>query len=257
MSNSKMKRENRIAVYPANWYTIKTAMLLLFILTLLSIYFAMFLVLAKTNENKAAVENMWLFFVPLPIPLASLILGRIYKKKGFKTTKNIVAGIIFTILFVLYGSFTFILSDMYSHDYGYVSRIEVQIKFDLPDKGNITTEDWTGGTQSGTQAEIARYFYSSDIEFTDKDEISKFNATISQSELWLTSVKTSLMGMVPFMFSSSPYSAEYDYFMIYNTDLNTYNTLPDSSGTYKFIFIAYDSLQGTMQIGEYSLEVLI
>jgi hypothetical protein len=252
------KNENRIATYPANGYTIKTGMLVLFILTLFSIYFALFLVSAKTdNNNQAMVENMWLNFVPLPIPLASLILGRIYKKKGFKTTKNIVAGIIFTTLLVLYGSFTFIFSDLYSHDFGYVNRIETQIKFDLPDNGNITTQDLTEGTQSGTQAEFVRHFYSSDVVFADEDEISKFNATISQSELWLTSVKTPLMGMIPFMFSSSPYSAEYDYFMIYNTDLNTYNTLPDSSGTYRFIFIAYNSMQGTMQIGEYSLEVLI
>lgn len=200
---------------------------------------------------------MWLFFLLLPIPLANLILGIIYKKKGFKAKKNIVVGIIFTALLVLYGSFTFIFGGMYSHDFAYVSQIETEIRFDLPDKGEISTQDWTVGTQTEPDPNTVQYYYTSNITFTDKSEITNFNAEISQSDLWLTSVNTTLIGLVPSMYSYLPSSTQYDYFMIYNVDLESYNAMPENSGTYRYIFIAYSSLDDTMKIGEYALSVIV
>lgn len=257
MSKVKTNDEREISKSVKNLNAIKVILLLLFIFSFFTLFVALALISIKTTENKAMIENMWLFFLPLPIPLSSLILGIVYKKKGLKTTKNIVVGIIFTVLLFIYGSFTFIFSGMYSHDFSYVNRIESLIDFDLPDKGDITTQNWDNGPQTGTQAETVHYFYTSDITFTDKDEIAKFNALISQNELWLTYVSTPLLGAVPLMYSYLPSSAQYDYFMIYNVDLKTYNTIPESSGTYKFIFTAYNSQQGIMQIGEYSLDVLV
>lgn len=233
-----------------------SVLLALFILSFFTIFFALALVSERTTHNYAMTENMWLFFLPLPIPLASLVLGIIYKRKGFKTTKNIVAGIIFSILLIIYGSFTFIFRDTYSHDYSYVNRIEAQINFDLPDEGNITTQDWSGGTQTGMQAGVTNYLYASDIIFTDASEISKLNKRISESELWLTYISTPLSGEIPDMYNL-PLLDEYDYFLIYNVDLKTYNSIPESSGRYSFIFVAYSSAQGTMKIGEYSFKVLI
>lgn len=257
MSKNELNNENNISASIKNPKVIKVVLLLLFILSFFTIYMALALVSATTNATQGMTENMWLFFLPLPIPLASLILGIIYKKKGFKATKNIVVGIIFTVLLIIYGSFTFIFSDMYSHDFSYVNRVGASIGFDLPDKGDIATEDWTGGTQTGTQANVVKYHYMSDITFTDKSQVSKFNSEISDSELWLPSVRTSLMGLIPSMYSDLTSSAEYDYFMIYNADLKSYNTIPESSGTYRYLFIAYNSLEGTMKIIEYSLVVLV
>lgn len=237
---------------------IYVCMILLFIFTLLTLYIALALVSVKTNNsNSAMTENMWRFFLVLPIPLASLILGIIYKRKGFKTTKNIVAGIIFTLLLSIYGSFTFIFSGMYSHDYSYVNRIETEIGLDLPDSGIVTTQRWSSGVEQETQTDIVEYLFKSDITFTNEAEIQKFNTEIGESSLWLASVSTPLMGEIPAMFSYLTLSDQYDCFMIYNADLDTYNSIPEKSGTYRFAYIAYDSQNAKMVIGEYNLKVNI
>lgn len=123
MFKSKLKNENYASGSVIKRKVIRVALLLLFILSFLSIYMGLALVSATTNYAHPTTENMWLYFVPLPIPLASLILGIIYKKKGFKATKNIVVGIIFSVSLIIYGSFTFIYSDFYSHDFSYVNQV--------------------------------------------------------------------------------------------------------------------------------------
>ena len=233
---------------------IRVILLLLFILSFFTLYFSLWLVGINTSDTKPMAENMWLLFLLLPLPLASLILGIIYRKKGFKAKKNIVVGIIFTALLVLYGSFTFVPDGMYSHDYSYVSQIETKINFDLPDNGEISIQDWTIGRQDPNPVQ---YYYMSDIKFTDKNEIANFSTEISQSNLWLTYVNTTLIGLVPSMYSYLLSSTQYDYFMIYNVDLGSYNMMPESSSTYHYIFLAYSSLDGTMKICEYSLDVLV
>ncbi|HCC35767.1 MAG TPA: hypothetical protein DEQ02_09120 [Ruminococcaceae bacterium] len=236
---------------------IRTILLLVFISSFFTILGAMALVAIKTNYNCSMTENMWLFFLPIPIPLSSLILGLIYKRKGYKATKNIVVGIIFTALLTIYGSFTFIFSGIFFHDYEYVNQIETQINFALPDKGQITTQDWSAGTQTGADTPTINYLYDSDIRFTDRAEIANFNESINNSELWMTSIKTSLLGEIPPLYSIYFSGTEYRYFLIYNVDLKAYNTLPEKSGTYRFIFISYDSVHNTMKIGEYTLKILI
>ena len=95
MLNNETNSRGEAAEFIAGRKTVKAVLLALFILSLFSIYIALALVASKTTEVRPMVENMWLFFIPLPIPLASLILGIIYKIKGLRVTKNIVVGIIF------------------------------------------------------------------------------------------------------------------------------------------------------------------
>lgn len=243
--------------FQGNRSVIKALLLILFILSFLTLYFGLYFVEINTNNASVMVENMWHFYLFLPIPLASLILGIIFKRKGFKAKKNIVVGIIFSELLLIFGSFTLVFSGMYSHDFLYVDQIASEIDFSLPNTGDITTQDWTIGTQTEPNQGIIQYYYMSDITFTDKIEVSEFNAAIIESRLWLRAINTSLIGLVPSMYSYLVSSTQYDYFMIYNADLKTFNTMPNSSGTYRFVFIAYSSLNGTMKIGEYSLAVIV
>ncbi len=84
----------------------KTISIILFIASLLSLLVA--LALVNTISGGLFVENMWLFFFVTPIPVASVIYGLVLKKKGYKYKKNVIAGIIMTVLLCLYGSFAFI-----------------------------------------------------------------------------------------------------------------------------------------------------
>jgi len=229
---------------------IRLILLVLFIVSFFTVHFAMMLSAAISDDGAfSSVKNSWLFYLMLPIPLTSLVIGIIYKRKGFKSTKNIVVGIIFTILLLIYGSFSFFFNNVSSDDYSYVTNIETEISFDLPNEGKISTMNWTSGTQTSVIADIM-----SDVAFTNEEEISKFNIEISESDLWVTSMKTTLTSLLPLTYSSYPTSDLYDYFMIYNIDLKIYNVLPKHSGTYRYVFIAYNSSKGTMKIGEYSLD---
>ena len=89
---------------PNKWRIISRV---LFFASLLSIFAAMTLVSLATRENHSINENMWLFFVLTPIPIASTVFGFVLKSKGYKYKKNIIAGIIVTIFLCVYGSFSF------------------------------------------------------------------------------------------------------------------------------------------------------
>lgn len=86
------------------WRTISTT---LFVASLLSIMGAFALVGAVSNANGLFVENMWLFFLLTPIPIASIIFGFVLKSKGYKYKKNIIVGFIMTFFLCIYGLFTF------------------------------------------------------------------------------------------------------------------------------------------------------
>ncbi len=89
---------------PNKW---KTASILLFVVSLLSILGALALVGAMSEANGLFTENMWVFFLMTPIPTASIILGFVLKSKGYKYKKNIIVGFIMTFFLCIYGSFTF------------------------------------------------------------------------------------------------------------------------------------------------------
>lgn len=89
---------------PNKWNIVSV---MLFVASLLSILGALALVGAVSSENNLFVENMWLFFLMTPIPLASTVFGFVLKAKGYKYKKNIIAGIIMTCLLCIYGSFAF------------------------------------------------------------------------------------------------------------------------------------------------------
>lgn len=81
---------------------------MLFAASLLSILGALALVEAVSSVNNLFVENMWLFFLMTPIPIASTVFRFVLKAKDYKYKKNIIAGIIMTCLLCIYGSFAFV-----------------------------------------------------------------------------------------------------------------------------------------------------
>ncbi len=80
----------------------------LFVASILSPLSAMYLVTLVSAANELFVENMWLFFLLTPIPIASFVLGLMLKAKGYKYKKNIVVAIIITAILCIYGTFAFI-----------------------------------------------------------------------------------------------------------------------------------------------------
>jgi len=90
---------------PNKW---RVSSIFLFIASLLSILGAVALTGFLSSLNGLFTENMWVFFLMTPIPIASIVFGFILKSKGYKYKKNIITGVIMNVLLCIYGSFVFI-----------------------------------------------------------------------------------------------------------------------------------------------------
>lgn len=197
------------------------------------------------------VENLWIMIIALPLPVASIITGLIMNKNALKGMKNIVVGAIMGGLLIVYSSFPLIFGSHISHDYKYVDDLEEIIDFELPDKGLITTQNFT----NTSSIDSAATEYMSDVSFSEDEEIVAFENRLKSSRLWTNNVDTKNIGMLSTI--ASFFISNYNHFMIYNVDLDIYNQLPASSGTYHMFFLAYDSSNNTMKIIEYFIEITI
>lgn len=105
--------------------------IILFVSSIFSIILAMFSVAVAGTINGKDVQNMWLFFLYLPIPIASIVFYSLLKRKGIVFKKNLVVGIIMSVLLCIYGSFV-LFPEQVSVNGGYEASIE-----------NILSEDYT------------------------------------------------------------------------------------------------------------------
>lgn len=181
-----------------------------------------------------------------PIPIASIVWGFVLKSKGCKYKKNIIVGIIMTVLLCMYGSFTFIFSNVYDHSDEPIIKVEQMIGMDIPQHRQINTQNWTEEMQSDSRENI---YSISDVYFDDS-ATEEFEKQLAINEKWLSSIPNDLIG-ITYTFSS--YSS-CDYMLIYNMDTSEYNTLPNESGEFHFINILYRSDENQMTIIEYSID---
>ena len=226
------------------WSAISTVLI---IFSILSIPGALIGIAILSGINNLFTENMWIFFLFTPIPIASIVIGSYLKSKGiYKYQKNIVVGIIMTALLCIYGSFSFIFPDIYSHSDEPILQIEKNIGIDIPSHSRINTQDWTKGTQSVSRGYI---FYTSDVYF-ESDAADKFEEQIKNDGKWISDVPTEIVGI------TSPFAdlQSYDYIIIYNTVTQDINKLPKENGTYRFVNVLYDCVSNKMKIVEYEIE---
>lgn len=222
--------------------------ILLIVCSVASIFGAIICVgMASSSDPYSSTENMWLFFLFTPIPLASFIFGIYQNCKGIRNIRNIVVGVIMLAFLCIYGSFTFLFADTYSHDYQVVTQWEEQTGIDFPDTGEITTEDYSTGEQSGGYSLQTR---SSII--LDENNAQTFMNQIYRDEKWMDNLPTGLSGCVPFSMSGN-----YDYCLLYNLDTNEINKMPAESGNYHFVYFTYNHATKTLMIEEYFTEVII
>ncbi|MBQ8782580.1 MAG: helix-turn-helix domain-containing protein [Clostridia bacterium] len=221
---------------------------LLLIASLVSPFFALYVQSAfQESSNLMSFDYMWVFFLFTPIPVASIVFGFILKSKGYVYLKNVIIGIILTIMLCVYGCFGFIFEDVISNDEAVITYVEEMVNIDIPEHKNITTQDWTGGTQEGVSGS---YLYTtSDIEFDEENALA-FESQIKNDPKWLSEVPNKLIGL------STPIAnlKTCDYAMIYNSYTDEFNTLPKEAGEYHCITLIYTAERKLLQIVEYDIE---
>lgn len=79
---------------------------ILFVLSIASIWIALVVASLISEWNPDAFfHNIRIFLCFLPIPVASIVFGVVTQRKGYAYKKNIVVGIIMTVLLLIYGLF--------------------------------------------------------------------------------------------------------------------------------------------------------
>ncbi len=225
---------------------IKTFMIILFIVTICSLWAALWsLSLAdKINPQYGSnfIKNNWVFWLWLPIPILSIILGFKYKNAGFKCTKNIVGGFIITFLLLMYGSFC--LFPTFSQDYSKIDDYRNIIDANLPDNGELEIQDWK------THFDDDKTNYTKIDVYYDKEDVSNLVSSIENNSNWILSkkMKSTLKILIPQQLRVD----EDAYFSIYNKTNNEYNTIPKASGNYEIYVIKYDKSDKHLEIHKFT-----
>ena len=225
---------------------LKIISILLFVLSICTILGALSGVVILSEINQAMIENTWVFFLFLPVPIASIVFGFYLKKKGYKYKKNVIVGAIMAALLCIYGSFTFIFSDFYSHSDEPIVNTEQMLNIDIPEHSRINTQDWTKSTQSVPRG----YIYSTSDIYFDDAAVEEFEKNLSSDTKWISTIPNDMVGITSY-FCDIQTS---DYYIIYNKDTGEFNKLPSSSGTYVFINVLYNAESNTMKLVEYQIE---
>lgn len=228
-----------------NPYFIKIMMIVLFVLTIMSLWAAMLTWMIINDINNVPMinytKNMWIIWLWLPIPILSITLGLKYKNMGFKCTKNIVAGFIVGFLLLIYGSFW--LLPTLEEDYNKIYEYQDIIDLELPSKGilEISNAEIPYSSDKTEYTIISAYF--------DKEDINNLEKEIETSNNWILikDVKSNLTIFIPQSFTSS----NNVYYSVYNQTLDEYNKIPNEEGIYEIYTMKYDKDNKKLEIHKF------
>ena len=224
---------------------VKIGLIVLFVLTIISIWASMFLILLTPQKENVPLpltfNYTYVAYYLLPIPVLSIILGIIYRIKGLKCTKNIIAGIIVTGIILLEGSVSFLIND--EIDYKNITTYRDAIGITLPSQGKYYKINWD---ESYLLNHKSNY-----IIFTNPKEEKAFFEELQNSKNWLTKkeISTNIENLL------TPATCESVnqecYYSIYIKELNTHNTLPVQNGVYHIYTMTYSKDKSYLDIEEY------
>lgn len=234
----------KIDEYPHSRF-IKNGMIILFIVTIASLWLALaslsIVNLINPQHGFNFTKNTWVFWCFLPIPILSIILGFKYKRAGFKCTKNIVGGFIIAFLLLVYG--TFCLMPTFSVDYDEIDKYRDIVDAELPSNGEFEIQEWgTYFDEDKTEYTIINAYY-------DKENVSDLVSSIESSNNWILSedINSVLRIFIP----STLYSDVDAYYSIYNKTTGQYNSLPDEVGDYEIYAMKYDISDKHLEIHKF------
>jgi len=242
--NANSKKSTRIKKYH-NPKIIKNIMLIIFVLTLCSLFIASSVIDYVNDLNNAhgdeVIMTTWIYWCFLPIPIISIVLGCIYNGKGIKCKKNVIAGIIMGILLLLYGTFS--LSPTHMEDYSKIFEYREIIGVNIPNKGDLEIINW------GTYFEQDKTEYVAINIYYDEEDTTNLEMDIKNSSNWFLSkkVNSDLKIFIPITFVAN----DNTYYSIYNKTLNEYNIIPSKSGNYECYVMKYNISEKKMVLHKF------
>ena len=221
--------------------TLKTASHILFIGCFISLFTAISLVGIASDtmpvDIQQTVKHLSIFHYFLPIPIASIVVGILLNVNKIRNRKNIVCGIMIGIMMLVYGFFPAIYGNIDTS----LDSIEAQTGFDFPEYIGMN-QRVTTNLAGDSYALITLHFADSVADGLEESMI--------KDERWLTEGRSELSDII--INHADDYPT--DFYMLYNIKTNEFGKLPDSSGEYEFIYIAYDTEMNTAYIYEYTAD---
>lgn len=227
--------------------SLKIISTVLFVLSVLSVWMSTLVLSFLSDTGYPTIEgNMWIFFLFLPIPISSIIFGFCLKKKGYKYKKNIIVGVIVSVILCFWGSFTFVYGDIYSHDDEPIANAEKLLGIDIPEHLRIDTLTFSDKIDSEDRVNV----YSDSNIYFDSDAVEEFEKNLDSDTKWISDLPNDMVGITSNYFGSS----QNEYYIIYNKDTGEINKLPSINGTYDFISVLYNTESNIMYLTEYWLQ---
>ena len=223
---------------------VRIFLIILFILTILSLWISLALIAIVSEQrnlpNFLSLNNTWVAYFVLPIPIVSIILGIIYIKKGVKCAKNIVAGVIVGSFLLLIGLSSNLIN--FEVDYKTIRPYQPMIGVEIPTTGTYHQIIWD--TSYLTQ-HISNY-----VIFKEKDA-KNFYQNIKNTDFWITEEQvSSKLGTLLYPVACESTDQEC-YYSVYLEELNAHNTLPAQTGIYHVYAMSYSPDKAYLDIEEY------
>ena len=238
--NSKLKKKSKLSARK------KVASITLFVLSILAIFGALVVMAILSSTVYPYVTGnafMWVFFCFTPISIACMIFGFRNRVK-----KNIIVGIIITVLLCCYGSMVFI-PDSVLHTDEPILRFESETGIDIPEHKAINTWVYESyDVDDKTQSSSTESFV-----YFDSEAAIALEETFAEDSRWMSEIPNAMIGIMP---NYNAYSADNYYHLLYNVTTDEFNTVPSESGEYEFIHISYDLTSSVMHINEYQVNYL-
>lgn len=216
-----------------------------FILTIISVWLGIKTMIIfldiKNIPSPLFFEYSWLMLFWIPVPILSITLGIIYNKQVNSYIKNIVAGILSSLLLILFGSFSVIFN--FDIDYNNIYSYQNILGVSIPTEGQFYRINMV----SDSLEETANY-----IRFTNSNEAEIFYIELQDNEKWIlgNDINEDLNTLIP---SATLCEAKDGrcYYLIYINESNSYNKMPQDYGMYHVNVFMYDYSKYTLTINEY------
>lgn len=225
----------------------KAASIILLLAAILSIFAALITIsfICSTLPSSTSMEglyhtthHMWMFWIFMLIPLTCLAFGVLKKQK-----KNLIIGIIFSCLMLLFGCFYFINLSQYSTDTAYVEKLAQELQIELPNEYSVITQDHTGGTQTTSDGTYMKY----DSVARISGDSASFASGLG-SDKWKTN-KNDINDIIPTLTSLTTGNCE--YFLLYCYETKSFSDEVAVSG-YNYVYIAFDTDNAVLYIAEFT-----
>lgn len=221
---------------------LKKIMTILFILNCICIPLALYTVnLANAGAHGFQfIKKLWMFWLWLPVPILSIVLGIKYKKIHASFDKNILSGVIVAIFLLIFGSFYFF---PINQDYDKIYSYEDALNITLPSEGEVYIQEYD------TYFNDMKDFVKIDAYY-DSDDCIEMKESIKNKPSWLSvnELSSELRIFIP----TTLVGSESSYFSIYNKTLDNYNSVPNESGEYSICVMMFDNENKHLEINEYS-----